>query len=97
VALSRADVDKIARLARLELTETEKQRYQEQLSAVLEYAARLNQLDLEGVAPTASAVSLRNVMREDEVRPSLALEDVLFNAARQTGDQFLIQPVLDEG
>lgn len=97
MALSREDVDKIARLARLELTEAEKQLYQDQLSAVLEYAARLSQLDLEGVAPTASAVALRNVMREDKVRPSLALEDVLFNAARHAADQFLIQPVLDEG
>ena len=95
MALSREDVKKIAGLARLELTEEEKALYQEQLSAVLAYAERLNELELRDVPPTASAVPLKNVLREDEVRPSLALEDTLFNAPDSERDQFKIQAVFD--
>ncbi|MFN2221455.1 MAG: Asp-tRNA(Asn)/Glu-tRNA(Gln) amidotransferase subunit GatC [Chloroflexota bacterium] len=95
MSLSRKDVEKIAGLARLELSEDEKILYQEQLSAILAYAERLNELDLQDVPPTASAVPLTNVMREDEIRPSLALEDTLFNAPDADQDQFRIQPVFD--
>ena len=95
MSLSRKDVEKIADLARLELSEAEKRLYQEQLSAILAYAERLNELDLQDVPPTASAVPLTNVMREDEVRPSLVLEDTLFNAPEADQDQFKIQPVFD--
>jgi aspartyl-tRNA(Asn)/glutamyl-tRNA(Gln) amidotransferase subunit C len=95
MSLSRKDVEKIAGLARLELSEDEKILYQEQLSAILAYAERLNELDLQDVPPTASAVPLTNIMREDEVRPSLALEDTLFNAPDADQDQFRIQPVFD--
>lgn len=95
MTLSRADVEKIANLARLQLSEAEKERYQEQLSAILEYADRLNQLNIDDVPPTASAVTLKNVLRDDVVEPSLAIEDVLFNAPEQDQDQFLIQAVLD--
>jgi aspartyl-tRNA(Asn)/glutamyl-tRNA(Gln) amidotransferase subunit C len=97
MSLSREDVEKIAGLARLELSEDEKVLYQEQLSAILTYAERLNELDLQDVPPTASAVPLTNVMREDEVHPSLALEDTLFNAPDVDQDQFRIQPVFEEG
>ena len=96
MSLSLQDVEKIASLARLQLTDEEKALYQEQLSAVLEYAARLDQLDLEGVPPTSSAVGLENIMREDEIEPCLSVEDALFNAASKALDQFLIQPVMDE-
>jgi aspartyl-tRNA(Asn)/glutamyl-tRNA(Gln) amidotransferase subunit C len=95
MSLSRKDVEKIAGLARLELSEDEKILYQEQLSAILAYAERLNELDLQDVPPTASAVPLTNVMREDEIWPSLALEDTLFNAPDADQDQFRIQPVFD--
>jgi aspartyl-tRNA(Asn)/glutamyl-tRNA(Gln) amidotransferase subunit C len=96
MSLSIHDVEKIALLARLDLTESEKALYQEQLSAILDYAQRLNQLDITGVSPTASAVDLRNVMREDVVEPGLSLEDTLFNALDEALDQFKIQAVLDE-
>ena len=95
MTLSKQDVEKIASLARLELTEEEKALYQEQLSAVLAYAERLDQLDIRCVSPTSSAVPLKNVLREDEVRPSLALEDALFNAPDLALDQFKIQAVFD--
>lgn len=93
--LSTEDVEKIALLARLKLTPEEKALYQEQLSAVLDYAERLNQLDIEDVPPTASAVSLQNVMREDVVEPSLDSSDVLFNAPKHALNQFQIKAVLD--
>jgi aspartyl-tRNA(Asn)/glutamyl-tRNA(Gln) amidotransferase subunit C len=96
MSLTLEDVEKIAKLARLALTAEEKVLYQEQLSAVLDYAARLNELDIANVAPTSSAVALVNVMREDVAQPSLALEDVLFNAPQQAQNQFAIQSVLEE-
>ena len=93
--LTLQDVEKIAALARLELSQDEKETYLEQLCAILEYAARLNLLDTEEVPPTTSAVTLQNVMREDVVEPSLSVEDVLFNAPESFQSQFLIQAVLD--
>ncbi len=95
MSLTIKEVEKIANLARLELTPEEKALYQEQLSAVLDYAERLNQLELEGVPPTSSAVAKQSVMREDWVEPSLPREDALFNAPRQAQDQFQIQAVLE--
>jgi len=96
MALTRAEVIKIAHLARLALSDEELNHYQEQLSAVLDYAARLNALDLTGVEPSAHAVARRNVMRDDVVIPSLSREDALFNAAATADGQFLIQAVLEE-
>lgn len=96
MSLSREDVERIAHLARLELTDGELAAYQQQLSAVLEYAARLNALDLSSIEPSAHAVARTNVMRDDVVEPSLPLDEVLFNAAETAHDQFLIQAVLDE-
>ncbi len=96
MSLSKEDVAKIAHLARLELTEIQLEQYREQLSAILDYADMLNELDLDGVPPTAHAVVQQNVMRQDEVVPGLSLEDVLYNAPKQANNQFLIQSVLDE-
>lgn len=96
MSLSREEVIKIAHLARLSLSPDELAAYQEQLSAVLDYAHRLNRLDLTGVEPSAHAVARRNVMRDDVVEPSLPLEDVLFNAAQTYQDQFVIQSIFEE-
>jgi aspartyl-tRNA(Asn)/glutamyl-tRNA(Gln) amidotransferase subunit C len=95
--LTRQDVERIAYLARLELTEAEKAQYQEQLSAVLNYAERLNELELTGIPPTTHAVTRHNIVREDVVEPSLPPEETLFNAPQQAQEQFLIQSVLEEG
>lgn len=94
--LTREEVIKIAHLARLALTPEEVATYQEQLSAVLDYAARLNELDLTGVEPSPHAVARQNVMRDDAIEPGLSVEDALFNAAATADNQFLIQSVLDE-
>ena len=94
MSLSRQEVEKIAHLARLALTEEQITEYQEQLSAVLDYADMLNELDLSDVQPTAHAVARQNVLREDKIEPSLPLDEVLANAEQHTQDQFLIQSVL---
>jgi aspartyl-tRNA(Asn)/glutamyl-tRNA(Gln) amidotransferase subunit C len=97
MSLTRADVEKIAQLARLELTEAEVALYQGQLSAILDYAERLNELDLAGVPPTAHAVTQQNVWRDDVAEPGMDMEAVLFNAPKQAHNQFVVQAVLDEG
>lgn len=100
MSLTRDEVAKIARLARLALTDEELDHYGEQLSAVLDYAARLNEIDLTGITPAVGAdagdVARRNVMRDDVVAPSLGREDVLFNAAATADGQFLIQSILED-
>ena len=96
MALTLADVEKIAHLARLELTAKEKQLYLEQLTAVLDYADMLNELGLTGISPTAHAIAQQNVLRQDIIKPSLPTDETLFNAPQQTQNQFLIQSVLEE-
>ena len=96
MSLTKSDVEKIAHLARLDLTEAELSRYQSQLSAILDYAEMLNQLDLENVPPTAHAISQQNVFREDKAEPSLPIEAVLYNAPKQANNQFSVQAVLDD-
>lgn len=96
MSLTRDDVLKIANLARLALSDDELDHFGDQLSAVLDYAARLNELDLTGIEPSAHAIVLTNVLREDEITPSLTPEDALFNAAATAENQFLIQSVLEE-
>jgi aspartyl-tRNA(Asn)/glutamyl-tRNA(Gln) amidotransferase subunit C len=78
--LTRADVDRIATLARLELSETEKDLFVHQLSHVLEYAEQIQQIDTTGVPPTSHVLSSRAVTRDDEPRPGLSVEDALANA-----------------
>ncbi|MCA9923872.1 MAG: Asp-tRNA(Asn)/Glu-tRNA(Gln) amidotransferase subunit GatC [Anaerolineales bacterium] len=96
MTLTLQDVAKIAHLARLDLTDAQMAQYQGQLSAILDYAEMLNELDLTDIEPTAHAVAQQNVMREDEIRPSLPIESVLYNAAQTAQNQFQIQAVLDE-
>ncbi len=68
--LTREEVAHIAELAKLGLTEEEMERFREQLSAILDYAAKLQELDTSAIPPTASVLDLQNVMRPDQVRPS---------------------------
>lgn len=94
--LTKQEVKQIANLARLELTDEQISIYQEQLSAILAYAERLNELDLDGVEETTQPVTLTNVMRADVVEGSLEIEQVLANAPEKQTRQFVIQAVLDE-
>lgn len=94
--LSKETVEQIANLARLELTDAQVAMYQQQLSAILGYANKLNELDLDGVAETTHAVPTHNVWRADDVETSLTPEQALANTASRSNDQFVIQAVLDE-
>ena len=78
--LTRADVDRIATLARLDLSDTEKDRFVHQLSHVLEYAEQIHRIDTTGVAPTAQVLSGKPADRPDEARPGLTNEEALANA-----------------
>jgi aspartyl-tRNA(Asn)/glutamyl-tRNA(Gln) amidotransferase subunit C len=93
--LSREEVLHIARLARLGLTEAEVARLGEQLSNILENFEILRQVDTGNVPPTAQSVALQNVMRDDEVAPSLPPGDILANAPRKEGDCFRVRAVLE--
>lgn len=93
--LSLAEVETIAELAKLTLDEEEKRMFQEQLSAILEYAEMLQQVDTSGIPPTASAIPLTNVMRADEVSLSLPTEEALYNAPAAEQDSFKVKAVLE--
>ena len=94
--LSRKEVQHIAELARLALSDDELSLYQEQLSAILEYFERLGELDTEAIPPTASVLSLRSVMRDDEAKPSFPREDILANAPDSDRGCFKVPAVLSE-
>jgi len=93
--LSTDEVEHIAELARLALTDEERALYQEQLSAILEYFARLQELDTETISPTATVLPLRSVMRADEPRPPCPREDILVNAPEAEEGCFKVPVVLD--
>jgi aspartyl-tRNA(Asn)/glutamyl-tRNA(Gln) amidotransferase subunit C len=93
--LSRKDVEHIAELARLILSDEEKALYQEQLSAILAYFEKLQELDTEAISPTATALPLRSVMREDEPKPPALREDILANAPAAEDGCFQVPAVLD--
>lgn len=93
--LSREEVMQIAELAKLSLTDAEIEQYGSQLSAILDYAERLGQVDTSDIPPTASVLPLNNVMREDVVRPSLTRAQVVANAADAIEGQFRVDAVLE--
>jgi aspartyl-tRNA(Asn)/glutamyl-tRNA(Gln) amidotransferase subunit C len=93
--LSREEVQHIAELARLALSDEELALYQEQLSAILEYFERLQELDTGAIPPTATVLPLRSVMRADEPRPPFSREDMLANAPASEEGFFKVPAVLD--
>ncbi|MCY3979389.1 MAG: Asp-tRNA(Asn)/Glu-tRNA(Gln) amidotransferase subunit GatC [Chloroflexi bacterium] len=93
--LTADDVRAIADLARLELSEDDVARYQRQLSDILDYFQKLEELDTSHIDPTSSVLPLTNVMRADEARPALSVEDALANAPDSDGEQFRVRAVLD--
>ncbi|MEA2641817.1 MAG: aspartyl-tRNA(Asn)/glutamyl-tRNA(Gln) amidotransferase subunit [Chloroflexota bacterium] len=95
MAISREEVEHVAFLARLGLTDDEKRTFQEQLSGILEYMRALSELDTSAIPPTAQVIPLRNVMRSDDVRPSLSPEAVLANAPDREDDFLRVPPVLE--
>ena len=89
------DVKYVAHLARLSLTPDEEQRIGAQLSSVLGYIEKLNQLDVSHIEPTAHAVPLVNVFRKDETRPSLSNEDALRNAPAKANGLFVVPKIVE--
>jgi aspartyl-tRNA(Asn)/glutamyl-tRNA(Gln) amidotransferase subunit C len=94
--LRRADVAHVAALARLSLTEEELDHFTEQLAQVLDHAEDVASLDLAGVRPTAHAMAVVNVLRDDEPAPSLDREEVLAAAPDVEEHRFRVPPVLGE-
>jgi aspartyl-tRNA(Asn)/glutamyl-tRNA(Gln) amidotransferase subunit C len=93
--LSREQVQHIAELAKLGITEDETALFAEQLSEILAYAEKLNQLDTSHIPPTAQTIFVRNVTRLDEVRPSLTSEQTLANAPSRQDNLFKVKPILE--
>lgn len=89
------DVEHVAKLARLELTEDEKAKFTEQMNAILAYAEKLNELDTEDVEPTSHVLPVKNVLREDVARPSWPLEESMKNAPEEEDGQFRVPAVLE--
>jgi aspartyl-tRNA(Asn)/glutamyl-tRNA(Gln) amidotransferase subunit C len=96
MSLTREDVEKIALLSRLRLSDAEVTTLTEQLSHVVGYVESLGELDTENVQPMAHAIEVTNVFREDEVRPSLDRESALANAPHHDGACFLVPAVLGD-
>ena len=92
MAISRVEVLHVARLARLELTEDEAEKFTEQLSAILEAVAKVSELDLSDVEPTAHPLDIVNVWADDEPRPSLPVEEALENAPDSQDGFFKVPP-----
>ena len=95
MSLTQAEVEHIAKLARLELSQEELARYREQLSAILDYAARLRELDTSQIPPTTSVLSASLPLRADEPAKSLDVSAVLSNAPQVEDHQFRVPPILE--
>lgn len=93
--LTSEEVKHIAHLARLQLNQEEIELYREQLSAILEYAGRLQSVDTDRVSPTSSVLVLKSILRRDEARQGLSQEDLLRNAPLVDQGRFRVPPVLD--
>jgi aspartyl-tRNA(Asn)/glutamyl-tRNA(Gln) amidotransferase subunit C len=93
--LSSQEVEHIAALARLQLSEAEKELYRAQLSSILEHVARLQALDTDDIPPTFSVLPTRSVLREDEPTSGLQAQDLLRNAPQTEDGQFRIPPVFE--
>jgi aspartyl-tRNA(Asn)/glutamyl-tRNA(Gln) amidotransferase subunit C len=89
------DVQYVAHLARIALTAGEQKKFGEQLSNILGYIEKLNELDVSGIEPTAHAVPLVNVFRADETRPSLPNAEALRNAPASASGLFLVPKIVE--
>ena len=96
MALTTKEVEHVAQLARLRLAPEEIETMRVQLSNILDYIDMLKEVDVTAVPPTAQVTDLLNIMRADEVRPSLPREDVLANAPDQQDGMFRVKAIFDE-
>lgn len=93
---TREQVRKVAVLSRLEFGDEQADALADQLTRILDHIDKLNELDTAGVEPTASALTLTNVLREDEVRPSLSRDQALANAPEAQAGCFRVPPIIQE-
>lgn len=93
--ITRKEVEHVARLARLELTEEEKERMTAQLDSILGYIDKLNELDTAQVEPTTTVIPMVSVMREDVVRPSLSQDEALANAPDREDAYFRVPRIIE--
>lgn len=93
---NKIDVSYVAQLARLELSPEEKTRLEGQLGHVLEYVDQLRNLNVDGIEPTAHAIPMVNVFRDDKSRPSLPIEQALKNAPQRMNDLFVVPKVVED-
>ena len=92
--ITRQEVRHVAKLARLELSESEEERMTGQMNGILEYMDKLNELDTKDIAPTTHAIQLQNVFRPDSIRDSLDRKDSLANAPGTDGVNFVVPKVI---
>ena len=93
--ITEAEVAHVAKLARLELTDAEKETFTGQMDAILAYVEKLNELDTAGIIPTAHAVPMENAFREDEVTPSIGIDNALANAPDRAESFFRVPKVIE--
>jgi aspartyl-tRNA(Asn)/glutamyl-tRNA(Gln) amidotransferase subunit C len=96
MSLSRADVEKVALLARLQLSDAELERITGELAQIVGYVDQLGKVDTEGIEPMAHAIELANVFRADKVAPSLPRDDALANAPHHDNRGYLVPAVLGD-
>ena len=94
MSLTRQDVEKVALLARLRLSDEELETLTPQLASIVAYVEQLSELDTSGVEPMAHAVERNNVFRDDVVQPSLPVDQALANAPKQDGECYQVPAVL---
>jgi aspartyl-tRNA(Asn)/glutamyl-tRNA(Gln) amidotransferase subunit C len=94
--IDQAQVRKVAKLSRLELTEAEVEEFTGQLSAILDYVEKMNELDTTNIEPLAHCLPISNVFRQDRVKESLGTEKTLGNAPQRDGEFFKVPKILDD-
>lgn len=89
------DIEYVAKLARINLTEKQKKKFSQQLGDILAYIEKLKQLNIDKVEPMSHTLPLKNVFRQDKVRPSLPVEKVLSNAPAKEGNSFSVPRIIE--
>ena len=94
--LEKKDIERIADMASIKLSDSEAEKFAGQLDGILQYVDKIKEVDTEDLKPTLYPVSLENIFREDEVRPSLDREKVLNNAPEEKDGQFRVPRIMGE-
>ncbi|OGF99877.1 hypothetical protein A2Y99_00530 [Candidatus Gottesmanbacteria bacterium RBG_13_37_7] len=95
VSLSDSEIKHVAELAKLKLTESELKKFQGQLSKIVDYVSKLQQLDTSGITPTSQVTELENIFREDEIIPSIPQKEALSQAKKTYNGYFVTEAVFE--